>query len=70
MTEYNVLLSASYQVPVLYFILGKTPPDGPQGIEAVYHYLVPDQSMAALKAKTMENISTGVGWTAASNEPD
>ncbi|KAL6235148.1 hypothetical protein BDW75DRAFT_147370 [Aspergillus navahoensis] len=39
--DYDILLSPTYQVPVLYFVL--RPADKPLGIDEVYDYLVPDQ---------------------------
>ncbi|PYH94426.1 autophagy-related protein Atg10 [Aspergillus ellipticus CBS 707.79] len=40
---YDILLSPTYQVPVLYFQLRQGNQPGPLGIDAVYQYLVPDQ---------------------------
>jgi hypothetical protein len=42
-------MSPTYQVPVLWFVLTGLPRDGPQGIDAVYHYLVPTASHIAVK---------------------
>ncbi|KAL4985050.1 hypothetical protein BDW68DRAFT_189980 [Aspergillus falconensis] len=39
--DYDILLSPTYQVPVLYFFLRRA--DKPLGIDEVYDYLVPDQ---------------------------
>ncbi|KAL4868761.1 hypothetical protein BDV12DRAFT_92399 [Aspergillus spectabilis] len=39
--DYDILLSPSYQVPVLYFVLRRS--QKPLGIDEVYTYLVPDQ---------------------------
>ncbi|KKK18828.1 hypothetical protein ARAM_005216 [Aspergillus rambellii] len=41
--DYDVLLSPTYQVPVLYFILRQVGYPKPLGIDEVYRYLVPDQ---------------------------
>lgn len=49
MVEFSVTLSPTYQVPVLWFILRQLPSDGPTGIDAVYHYLVPDTQQAGLR---------------------
>ncbi|OJJ36761.1 hypothetical protein ASPWEDRAFT_106862, partial [Aspergillus wentii DTO 134E9] len=46
--EYSVLLSPTYQVPVLYFML-RCNHQGPVGIDAVYQNLVPDQYRKELK---------------------
>jgi ubiquitin-like-conjugating enzyme ATG10 len=46
---YTVILSPSYQVPVLYLKLHNLPVSGPQGIDAVYHYLVPEQLKDGLR---------------------
>ncbi|KAK2768827.1 hypothetical protein FQN54_000687 [Arachnomyces sp. PD_36] len=46
--EYNIIRSTTYQVPVLYFFLRSIPPHGPQGIQAVYRYLVPSQLRTVL----------------------
>lgn len=40
--EYNILLSKTYRVPVLYLQLHGLLPDGPKGLDAIYHYLVPE----------------------------
>ncbi|KAL4776222.1 hypothetical protein BDW60DRAFT_224058 [Aspergillus nidulans var. acristatus] len=39
--DYDILLSPTYQVPVLYFVLRRT--DKSLGLDEVYDYLVPDQ---------------------------
>ncbi|KAN0086711.1 hypothetical protein V8E54_000399 [Elaphomyces granulatus] len=39
--EYDIILSPTYRVPVLYFLLRNIPSEGPTGIDAVYQYLVP-----------------------------
>ncbi|KAL4783483.1 hypothetical protein BJX76DRAFT_255693 [Aspergillus varians] len=39
--DYDILLSPTYQVPVLYFVLRGA--DKPLGMDEVYDYLVPDQ---------------------------
>lgn len=47
--DFSIVLSPTYQVPVLWFILIDLPRNGPQGIDAVYHYLVPTASKAQVK---------------------
>ncbi|RAK98338.1 ATG3/ATG10 family protein [Aspergillus ibericus CBS 121593] len=47
---YDVLLSPTYQVPVLYFQLRQDSYPGPLGIDAVYQYLVPDQYRKELQS--------------------
>ncbi|TQB71664.1 hypothetical protein MPDQ_007379 [Monascus purpureus] len=47
--EYDILLSPTYQVPVLYFVL-RGSRAGPVGIETVYQYLVPDQYKNEVKS--------------------
>ncbi|KAL4737473.1 hypothetical protein BDV11DRAFT_206746 [Aspergillus similis] len=41
LVDYDILLSPTYQVPVLYFVLRRT--GKPLGLDEVYNYLVPDQ---------------------------
>ncbi|KAL2215662.1 hypothetical protein M432DRAFT_138980 [Thermoascus aurantiacus ATCC 26904] len=58
--EYDIILSPTYHVPVLYFVLRNAPRDGPAGIEAVYRYLVPHQYKTELKSVgVMGGISMG-----------
>lgn len=47
--EFSIVMSPTYQVPVLWFILTGLPRDGPQGIDAVYWYLVPTASHVGVK---------------------
>ncbi|PWY76358.1 autophagy-related protein Atg10 [Aspergillus sclerotioniger CBS 115572] len=47
---YDVLLSPTYQVPVLYFQLRQDSHPGPLGIDVVYQYLVPDQYRKELES--------------------
>ena len=47
--DFSIILSPTYQVPVLWIILPDLPRDGPQGVDAVYHYFVPPTSKAQVK---------------------
>lgn len=59
--EYEILLSPTYQVPVLYFVL-HWDIQGPIGLDAVYRYLVPESYRKQLKnVGVMGGISFGVG---------
>ncbi|KAJ5973994.1 hypothetical protein N7481_011204 [Penicillium waksmanii] len=59
--EYEILLSPTYQVPVLYFVL-HWDNQGPIGLDAVYRYLVPESYRKQLKnVGVMGGISFGVG---------
>lgn len=59
--EYEILLSPTYQVPVLYFVL-HWDNQGPIGLDAVYRYLVPEPYRKQLKnVGVMGGISFGVG---------
>ncbi|KAL2007112.1 hypothetical protein VTN00DRAFT_8550 [Thermoascus crustaceus] len=58
--EYDIILSPTYRVPVLYFVLRNAPREGPAGMEAVYQYLVPHQYKTELKSVgVMGGISMG-----------
>lgn len=58
--EYDILLSPTYRVPVLYFVL-RGSRVGPVGIETVYQYLVPDQYKKEVKSVgVLGGISMGV----------
>ncbi|KAB8070683.1 autophagy-related protein Atg10 [Aspergillus leporis] len=58
--EYSIVLSATYQVPVLYFTLRRDNHPGPLGIDEVYQYLVPDQYRSELdNVGVMGGISFG-----------
>lgn len=68
--EYCIVLSPSYQVPVLYFSLRNALSNsssggihaGPEGLDAIYKYLVPTQFTANLReVGIMGGISIGVG---------
>lgn len=61
--EYDIALSPTYQVPVLYFMLRWANDGGPViGLESVYQYLVPDQYRKQLKnVGIMGGISFDVG---------
>ncbi|KAA8652266.1 ATG3/ATG10 family protein [Aspergillus tanneri] len=59
LVEYEILLSPTYQVPVLYFML-RGSNLGPLGVDAVYHYLVADQHKKELQSVgVMGGISFG-----------
>ena len=47
--EYNILLSTTYRVPVLYFFLHNLPPGSLSGLDAVYGLLVPELSRSGLQ---------------------
>lgn len=49
MVDFSIIMSPTYQVPVLWFTFAGLPKAGPQGIDAVYHYLVPPASKAQVK---------------------
>ncbi|KAE8376841.1 autophagy-related protein Atg10 [Aspergillus bertholletiae] len=58
--EHDVILSPTYQVPVLYFTLRQDSHPGPLGIDEVYQYLVPDQYRKELQnVGVMGGISFG-----------
>ncbi|KAA6416287.1 MAG: hypothetical protein FRX48_01007 [Lasallia pustulata] len=58
--EYNILLSATYRVPVLYFFIRNLPANGLQCVEAVHEYLVPKQLKAGMRnVGVMGGISMG-----------
>ncbi|KAB8256256.1 autophagy-related protein Atg10 [Aspergillus pseudonomiae] len=58
--EHDVILSPTYQVPVLYFTLRRANHPGPLGIDEVYQYLVPDQYRKELQdVGVMGGISFG-----------
>ncbi|PLB46983.1 autophagy-related protein Atg10 [Aspergillus steynii IBT 23096] len=58
--DYEILLSPTYQVPVLYFMLRRGTHLGPMEIDAVYHYLVADQYRKELQdVGVMGGISIG-----------
>lgn len=58
--EYEILLSSTYQVPVLYFTLHRND-QGPIGLDGVYQYLVPESYKTQLKSVgVMGGISFGV----------
>ncbi|PGH10816.1 hypothetical protein AJ80_07367 [Polytolypa hystricis UAMH7299] len=58
--EYSVLLSPTYQVPVLYFLLHGPFPKGPEGLDFIYDCLVPAQYRSELKdVGVMGGISIG-----------
>ncbi|KAJ5084332.1 hypothetical protein NUU61_008911 [Penicillium alfredii] len=56
--DYNIQLSPTYRVPVLYFALRST--HAPLGLDAVYQYVVPEQYKKELKSVgVMGGISFG-----------
>lgn len=60
--DYDVVLSPTYQVPVLYFVLRWHNHQGPVGLDAVYQYVVPEQYKQQLQnVGVMGGISFGVG---------
>lgn len=64
--DYDIVLSPTYQVPVLYFGL-RSHSHGPLGLDDVYQYVVPEQYRQELKSVgVMGGISMGVG---ASSDP-
>lgn len=59
--EYHILLSSSYQVPVLYFSILDPAQSLPQTLDTVYQYLVPDRFQANLQGMAvMGGITKGV----------
>ncbi|KAJ5961067.1 uncharacterized protein N7479_008217 [Penicillium vulpinum] len=59
--DYDILLSPTYQVPVLYFGL-RWHNHGPLGLDEVYQYVVPERYRQELKSfGVMGGISMGVG---------
>ncbi|KAJ5443879.1 uncharacterized protein N7458_007751 [Penicillium daleae] len=60
--DYDIVLSPTYQVPVLYFVLRWHNHQGPVGLDAVYQYVVPEQYKQQLQnVGVMGGISFGVG---------
>jgi ubiquitin-like-conjugating enzyme ATG10 len=60
--DYDIVLSPTYQVPVLYFVLRWHNHPGPVGLDAVYQYVVPKQYRQQLQSVgVMGGISCGVG---------
>ncbi|KAJ5083821.1 hypothetical protein N7456_013248 [Penicillium angulare] len=58
--DYDIVLSPSYQVPVLYFALRWLHQNGPVGLDAVYQYVVPEQYQTQMKTVgVMGGISMG-----------
>ncbi|KAJ5736683.1 uncharacterized protein N7483_001808, partial [Penicillium malachiteum] len=58
--DYDIVLSPTYQVPVLYFALRWLHQNGPIGLDAVYQYLVPEQYQSQVKSVgVMGGISLG-----------
>ncbi|KAK2750260.1 hypothetical protein FQN55_002405 [Onygenales sp. PD_40] len=64
--EYNILLSPTYQVPILYFFLHNLSAKGREGLDVVYNRLVPAQYRSELKdVGVMGGLSIGVRITSA-----
>ena len=60
--DYDIVLSPTYRVPVLYFTLRWHNYPGPVGLNAVYQYVVPEQYRQQLQSVgVMGGISFGVG---------
>ena len=60
--DYDIVLSPTYQVPVLYFMLRWHNHQDPVGLDAVYQYVVPEQYKQQLQnVGVMGGISFGVG---------
>lgn len=60
--DYDILLSPTYQVPVLYFVLRWHNHEGSVDLDAVYQYIVPEQYRMQLQSVgIMGGISFGVG---------
>ncbi|KAJ5364440.1 uncharacterized protein N7496_010153 [Penicillium cataractarum] len=58
--DYDIVLSPTYQVPVLYFVLRWHNHQGPVGLDAVYQYVVPEQYKQQLQnVGVMGGISFG-----------
>ncbi|KAF3394358.1 hypothetical protein F1880_005390 [Penicillium rolfsii] len=58
--DYDIVLSPTYQVPVLYFVLRWHNHQGPVGLDAVYQYVVPKQHKQPLQSVgVMGGISFG-----------
>src|ERR1700733_2207549 len=47
--DFSILLSPTYQVPVLWFTIHEVPLHGPSGLDAVYQYLVPDLQKSGIR---------------------
>jgi ubiquitin-like-conjugating enzyme ATG10 len=47
--DFSIVLSPTYQVPVLWFTPCQLPLHGPWGLDAVYHYLVPSIQQAGVR---------------------
>ena len=46
---FSVLRSPTYRVPVLWTNLHRVSSDGPKGVDAIYHYLVPESIRSAIR---------------------
>lgn len=64
LVDFNILLSTTYRVPVLYFRLRNLPVRGPQGLDAVYQILVPRDAEAALRGS---GVMGGISMAVSSN---
>ena len=59
--DYDIALSTSYHVPVMYFRLRETPQVGPAALDDIYNSLVPRQHQQSLRNNgVMGGISFGV----------
>lgn len=59
--DYDIALSTSYHVPVMYFCLRETPQVGPAALDDIYNFLVPRQHQQSLRNNgVMGGISFGV----------
>lgn len=68
--EYDILLSPSYQVPVLYFTLRRGNNGGPVDRDTMYQYLVPEQYKTELTSVgVMGGISFDVSARASGLRP-
>ncbi|KAE8549794.1 hypothetical protein EYB25_008318 [Talaromyces marneffei] len=58
--DYDIALSTSYHVPVMYFCLRETPQVGPAALDDIYNFLVPRQHQQSLRNNgVMGGISFG-----------
>ncbi|KAL1972414.1 hypothetical protein VTN31DRAFT_6828 [Thermomyces dupontii] len=59
--HYDIILSPTYQVPVMYMTIAGVAVVGPAGMDAIYRYLVPPQYGSSLRSSgVMGGISFGV----------
>jgi ubiquitin-like-conjugating enzyme ATG10 len=69
--EYDILLSPTYEVPVLYFAIRNAGNHtGPEGLDAIYEHLVPSQFKSSLgEVGVLGGISVGVCIPFSSTSP-